>query len=467
MATNKSAKKAGTILIVEDDTGLQKQLRWSFEDYEVALANDQKSALDQLAKINPQVVLLDLGLPPDPDGPSAGLTVLQEVLKEAPTAKVIIMSGQTDRAYALKAIALGAYDFYQKPIKVEEIQLIVSRALQLHQLEAENRQLASARGGEALPGFVTTHPELLLLCDELRRLAATDITGLITGESGTGKEVLAQALHDLSPRRKGPLVAVNCAAIPETLLESELFGHEKGAFTGAIKQTIGKVEQAEGGTFFLDEVGDMPVALQAKLLRFLQERKVERVGGRSSIPVDVRVVAATNQSLENMIAEGRFRQDFYYRLSESEFYLPPLRERPEDAVLIAHRLVREYAKQLRRPVRGFSSDALAAILAHNWPGNVRELQNCIKRAIASSRGSNLTSQDLRLELEEGHTDTVMDLATVRMAAESRALRRAQAVANGNRSEMARLLGISRPTLYQMLKQHSLDQEATQEEGGSA
>jgi len=462
MAARKPAHQAGSLLIVEDDAGLQKQLRWSFEDYDVAVANDQESALAQLAKTNPQVVLLDLGLPPDPDGPSAGLAILQAILQAAPTTKVIMMSGQTDRAYALKAIALGAYDFYQKPIKVEEIQLIVHRAQRLHALEAENRQLAGLRGGEAMPGFITTHPELLQLCDELKRLAATDITVLLTGESGTGKEVLAQALHELSPRRKGPIVAVNCAAIPETLLESELFGHEKGAFTGAIKTTIGKVEQADGGTFFLDEVGDMPVALQAKLLRFLQDRKVERIGGRTSIPVDVRVVAATNQNLETLIAEGRFRQDFYYRLSESEFYLPPLRERPEDAVLIAHRLVRVYADELKRPIRGFSTDALAAILAHRWPGNVRELQNCIKRAVAASRGSHLTAADLRLEAPKEELEEALDLATVRTAAEGRALRRAQALANGNRSEMARLLGVSRPTLYQLLKQHSLEHDVKEE-----
>ena len=331
-------------------------------------------------------------------------------------------------------------------------------------MEAENRELAGARSGEALPGFVTTHPDLLQLCDEVRRLAPTDISVLITGESGTGKEVLAQALHELSPRRKGPLVAVNCAAIPETLLESELFGHEKGAFTGAIKTTVGKLEQAEGGTFFLDEVGDMPLALQAKLLRVIQERRVERVGGRNSIPLDVRVIAATNQNLEQLIGDGRFRQDFFYRLSESEFHLPPLRERPEDAVLIAHRLVREFAEEMKRPVRGFSSDALAAILANRWQGNVRELQNCIKRAVVASRSARLTSADLRLELPRIEDDEPINLATVRMVAEGRALRRAQAIANGNRSEMARLLGISRPTLYQLLKHHSLDQNAKQDEG---
>jgi two-component system NtrC family response regulator len=415
-----------------------------------------------MAKTRPQAVLLDLGLPPDPDGPSVGMAILQAILQTAPATKVIMMSGQTDRAYALKAIALGAYDFYQKPITIDEVQLIVARAQRLYQLEAENRQLAKARGGEALPGFITTHPELLRLCDELKQLAAADITVLLTGESGTGKEVMAQALHDLSPRRKGPLIAVNCAAIPETLLESELFGHEKGAFTGAIKTAIGKVEQADGGTFFLDEVGDMPVALQAKLLRFLQERVVERIGGRHSIPVDVRIVAATNQNLNDLIAAGRFREDFFYRLSESDFHLPPLRERPEDAVLIAHHLVRLYADEQKRPARGFAGDALAAILAYHWPGNVRELQNSIKRAVAVSPGPNLSAADLRLALPEEDAEEPLDLKAVRMVAEGRALRRAQAIANGNRSEMARLLGVSRPTLYQLLKQHAMEQQASQE-----
>ncbi len=462
MAARKTAKKDGALLIVEDDSGLQKQLRWSFEDYDVAVAGDQDSALAQLAKTRPQVVLLDLGLPPDPDGPSAGMAVLETLLRAAPATKVIVMSGQTDRAYALKAIALGAYDFYQKPIKIDEVQLIVDRALRLHQLEAENTQLANARGGEALPGFITTHPELLRLCDELRQLATTDITVLLTGESGTGKEVMAQALHDLSPRGKAPLIAVNCAAIPETLLESELFGHEKGAFTGAIKTTIGKIEQADGGTFFLDEVGDMPAALQAKLLRFLQERVVERIGGRRSIPVDVRIVAATNQNLDELIAAGRFREDFYYRLSESNFHLPPLRERPEDAVLIAHRLVRLYADEQKRPARSFTGDALTAILAYHWPGNVRELQNSIKRAVATSRGPNLSAADLRLALPEKEAEEPLDLKAARMVAEGRSLRRALAIANGNRSEMARLLGVSRPTLYQLLKQHAMEQQTDQE-----
>ena len=453
-ADKATEKTADGLMIVEDDPGLQKQLRWAFEDYRVAVAGDQESALKALAKDKPQVVLLDLGLPPDPDGPSVGLAILQAILSAAPEVKVIMMSGQTDRAYALKAIALGAYDFYQKPLKIDEVKLVIARAQRLYRLEEENRQLAHRKGGEGVPGFITTHPDMLRLCEELKQLAATDIAILLTGESGTGKEVMARAVHELSPRKKGPFIAVNCAAVPETLLESEFFGHEKGAFTGAIKTTVGKVEQAHGGTFFLDEIGDMPAALQAKLLRFLQERVIERIGGRKPIPVDVRVVAATNQDLDARIAAGAFRADLYYRLGEGVLELLPLRQRPEDAVLIAHQLVRLYGAEQKRPARGFAADALAAILAHDWPGNVRELQNTIKRAVAASSAANLSAADLRLAAPEEAAE-VLDLKEVRMAAEARAIRRAQALANGNLSEIARLLGISRPTLYHLLKQHGL------------
>ena len=446
MLTMAKEDEAPALLIVEDDPGLQKQLRWSFEDYQVAVAGAEKEALAARQRLRPQVVLLDLGLPPDPDGPSAGLAILQALLAADPSLKVIMMSGQTDRAYALKAIALGAYDFYQKPIKIEEVQLIVERAWRLYRLEAENRRMAAALGaggsaGEPLPGFVTTHPELVRLCEELARLARTDITVLLTGESGTGKEVLARAVHEVSAR-KGPFVAVNCAAIPETLLESELFGHEKGAFTGAHATQVGKVEHAAGGTFFLDEIGDMPPALQAKMLRFLQERMIERIGGRRSIAVDVRVVAATNQDLPSAIAEGRFRQDLYYRLSESDIHLPPLRQRPEDAVLIAHRLVRRFAEEQKSPVRGFTQAALTAILTHTWPGNVRELQNAIKRAVAAARMPLLTPADLRLTPSEGAAaaEEILDLKRAREEVDHRLLRRVQALTDNNRTEMARLMG---------------------------
>lgn len=444
------------LLIVEDDSGLQRQLAWTFDDFEVFRAQDRKSAEEALARARPSVVLLDLGLPPDADGPSEGLATLQAVLRASPESKVIMMSGQTEREFALKAVALGAYDFYQKPIDEDEIRLIVSRAQRLFELEQENRKLTRDQGGPTLSGVLTSNPEMLEVCRDVAGLAATNVSVLINGESGTGKELIARALHDLSPRAKGPFIPVNCAAIPENLLESEFFGHEKGSFTGAIKTTTGKVELANKGTLFLDEIGDMPMPLQAKLLRFLQERTIERVGGHKQIPVDIRVVAATNQDLSTLIEDGRFRQDLFYRIGEGVIEIPPLRERIEDAALIANKLVRDYAQELSRPVRGISPTAMAAILAHNWPGNVRELQNCLKRAVASATNSMISARDLRLGGEKEAAEGPLTLKQARAEAESKALRQALAIADGNISEAARLLDTSRPTLYNLLKQHNIE-----------
>jgi two-component system, NtrC family, response regulator len=386
-------QKRSKLLLVEDDLGLQRQLAWTFDDCEVFRAQDRATAEAVLDRERPSVVLLDLGLPPDADGPSEGLATLQAVLQASPESKVIMMSGQTEREFALKAVALGAYDFYQKPIAEDEIRLIVGRAQRLFELEQENRKLAQRQAETPLPGILTSNPEMLEICRDIAGLAATNVSVLINGESGTGKELLARALHYLSPRANGPFVAVNCAAIPENLMESEFFGHEKGAFTGAIKTTTGKVELANKGTLFLDEIGDMPAPLQAKLLRFLQERTIERVGGHKQIPVDIRVVSATNQDLPQLIERGSFRQDLYYRISEGVVDIPPLRERLEDAALIANKLARDYAQELGRRVRGLSPAAMAAILAHSWPGNVRELQNCIKRAVASAADPIISARD--------------------------------------------------------------------------
>ncbi len=449
-------QKRSKLLLVEDDLGLQRQLAWTFEDFEVLRAEDRATAENVLKREKPSVILLDLGLPPDADGPSEGLATLQAALRASPESKVIMMSGQTEREFALKAIALGAFDFYQKPISVDEIRLIVGRAQHVFELEQDNRRLAQRSTGGPLPGFVTTNPQMLEACQDILGLAATNVTVLITGESGTGKELLARALHQHSPRAQGPFVPVNCAAIPENLLESEFFGHEKGAFTGAIKTTVGKVELANKGTLFLDEIGDMPIALQAKLLRFLQERMIERVGGHKQIPVDIRVISATNQSLQRLIAQNGFRQDLYYRISEGVVAIPPLRERIEDAALIANKLTRDYAQELGRPIRGISGEAMATILAHSWPGNVRELQNCIKRAVASSAGPLLSTRDLRLATEPPSEEGPLTLKQARFNAEGKALRRALAVANGNISEAARLLDTSRPTLYQLLKEHNIE-----------
>jgi two-component system NtrC family response regulator len=449
-------RKSLTLLLVEDDLGLQRQLAWTFDDFEVLRADSRASAEQALERERPSVVLLDLGLPPDADGPSEGLATLQAVLRASPDSKVIMMSGQTEREFALKAVALGAYDFYQKPIAVDEIRLIVDRAQRLFELEQENRKLARRQAGTPLPGVLTSNPEMLELCRDISGLAATNVSILINGESGTGKELLARALHELSPRAKGPFVAVNCAAIPENLLESEFFGHEKGAFTGAIRTTTGKVELANKGTLFLDEIGDMPPPLQAKLLRFLQERTIERVGGHKQIPVDIRVVSATNQDLQGLIEKGAFRQDLYYRISEGTVQIPPLRQRLEDAALIANQLARDYAQELGRPVRGLSPAAMAAILAHPWPGNVRELQNCIKRAVASAASPIISARDLRLGGESESADGPLTLKQARFDAESKALRQALAIAEGNISEAARVLDTSRPTLYHLLKQHDIE-----------
>jgi two-component system NtrC family response regulator len=448
--------KRPKLLIVEDDLGLQRQLAWTFEDFEVFKAEDRPAAENVLKREKPSVILLDLGLPPDTDGPSEGLAMLQAALRASPDSKVIMMSGQTEREFALKAVALGAYDFYQKPISVEEIRLIVGRAQHVFELERENRRLAERPSGAPLPGVLTTNPDMLETCQDIASLAVTNVSVLIIGESGTGKELLAHALHQLSPRAQGPFVPVNCAAIPEQLLESEFFGHERGAFTGAIKTTIGKVELANKGTLFLDEIGDMPTPLQAKLLRFLQERTIERVGGHKQIPVDIRVISATNQDLQQLIAKGEFRQDLYFRISEGVVHIPPLRKRIEDAALIANKLTRDYAGELGRPIRGLSPGAMAAILSHAWPGNVRELQNCIKRAVASAAGPMISARDLRLGPEPEIVERPTTLKQARFDAEGKVLRQALAIADGNISEAARLLDTSRPTLYQLLKEHNIE-----------
>jgi two-component system, NtrC family, response regulator len=449
-------QKRSKLLLVEDDLGLQRQLAWTFEDFEVLRAEDRATAENVLKREKPSVILLDLGLPPDADGPSEGLATLQSALRASPDSKVIMMSGQTEREFALKAIALGAFDFYQKPISVDEIRLIVDRAQHVFELEQDNRRLAQRSALTPLPGVVTSNPDMLEACRDIVGLAATNVSVLVVGESGTGKELLARALHQLSPRSQGPFVPVNCAAIPEHLLESEFFGHEKGAFTGAIKTTIGKVELANKGTLFLDEIGDMPTPLQAKLLRFLQERMIERVGGHKQIAVDIRVVSATNQDLQQLIAQSSFRQDLYYRISEGVVKIPPLRERIEDAALIANKLARDYAQELGRPVRGVNAEAMATILSHNWPGNVRELQNCIKRAVASSAGPQISTRDLRLAAQPVTDEGPLTLKQARFNAEGKALRQALAIANGNISEAARVLDTSRPTLYQLLKEHNIE-----------
>jgi putative PEP-CTERM system response regulator len=439
------------LLIVEDDAGLQRQLRWAYDDYEVIVAGDRREAVDAVRAEEPAVVTLDLGLPPDPDGVSEGFATLAEILRLKPDTKVIVASGHGARESALRAIAEGAWDFYQKPIDIDALGLIVARAFHVHALEEENRRLATAPR-EALGGLITAAPEMLKVTGMIERVASADVSVMLLGASGTGKEVLARGLHEKSGR-KGQFIAINCAAIPETLLESELFGHEKGAFTGAVKTTEGKIELADGGTLFLDEIGDVPLPLQVKLLRFLQERVIERVGGRKPIAVDTRIVCATHQDVDAMVAGGTFREDLYYRLAEIVVRIPSLAERTGDPVLLAKHFLHHYAKTMNRPVTGLSPDALSAIDAWGWPGNVRELENRMKRAVIMADGKSVTAIDL--DLAERDTPDPINLKAVRESADRKAIRHALARAEGNISNTAKLLGISRPTLYDLLKNYDL------------
>ncbi|HMQ71312.1 MAG TPA: PEP-CTERM-box response regulator transcription factor [Rubrivivax sp.] len=450
-----SADKTPPLLIVEDDLALQKQIKWSLDAFECVTAQDRTSALLALRRHQPAVVTMDLGLPPDPDSTSEGFRLLEQMLEIDAWVKVIVLTGQNEQANALRAVAMGAYDFLAKPFEPELLALIVSRAYRMWELQGENRRLQAVAHPDAMAGLTTRDPEMLKICRLIERVAGSDATVMLLGESGTGKEVLAQGLHQAS-RRSGKFVAINCAAIPENLLETELFGHEKGAFTGATKTTVGKIETAHGGTLMLDEIGDLPLALQAKLLRFLQERTIERVGGRQEIAVDVRVVCATHQDLKAQIVEGRFREDLYYRLAEIVVEIPPLRERNGDAVLLAHAYLRRFAHEQRRGVLAFTEDALRAIEAHRWPGNVRELINVVKRAAIMAEAGRVSAADLGLRPPEApppqapveHTD--LDLRTIRERAERDAIVTALARANGNVLRAAEMLGVSRPTLYDLM-----------------
>jgi two-component system NtrC family response regulator len=442
------------LLIVDDDTGIQRQLRWGLEDYEVFVAGDRDQALAVFRAEVPPVVTVDLGLPPDPDGATEGLALLEELLKLAPETKVIVVTGNEGRDHALRAVASGAYDYYRKPIVLEELALLIKRAHRLFALEDENRRLAAAQSKAPLNGFVTANPDMIRICRLVEKVAPTNVTVLLLGESGTGKELLARALHDLSPRAPKAFSAINCAAIPENLLESELFGHEKGAFTGAIRQQKGKVELADGGTLFLDEIGDVPLMIQVKLLRFLQERVFERIGGRQQISVDVRIVCATNQNLEQLIKQGKFREDLYYRLTELVLTIPRLADREGDPELLAQIFLNKFAKEQGRNIRGFTSEALAAIAAHPWPGNVRELENRMKRAVIMCEGNRVTPRDLDLA-QPDEVPEVLNLAQAREEAERREIPRALSRAEGNITVAAKLLGISRPTLYDLLRQHKI------------
>jgi len=448
------SKEQKILLVVEDDEGLQRQLKWAYEGYEVVCAGDRASAIDALRAYEPSVVTLDLGLPPDPDGTDEGFAVLQEILRLKPDTKVIVASGHGARESALKAIGMGAYDFYKKPVDIDDLGLIVARAFHLHEIEDENRRLESGSATTVLGSIITASPEMLKVAKTIERVASADVSVMLLGASGTGKELLARAVHEKSERR-GEFIAINCAAIPENLLEAELFGYERGAFTGAVKSNVGKIELAEGGTLFLDEVGDIPLPLQVKLLRFLQERVIERIGGRQPIAVDTRIVCATHQDLEAMIADGRFREDLYYRLAEIVVKIPSLAERPGNAALLARHFVNRFGRELKTGVQALSPDALAAIDAYAWPGNVRELENRLKRAVIMADGKTVTAADLDLNSSESDEAEAINLRAACEVADRKAIRQAMSRTDNNISGAAKLLGISRPTLYDLLKQYRL------------
>ena len=451
------SEKPRTLLIVEDDPALQKQMRWAFDARETIVADDRESAIAQLRRHEPAVVTMDLGLPPAPDDVTEGFQLLREILALAPDTKVIVLTGQHDRENAVRAVGLGAYDFFAKPFEPELLELTIERAFRMHDLQVENARLAAV-GSSPLSGLLTRDPGMLKICRTIEKLASASVTVALLGDSGTGKEVLARALHVLSPRVTERFVAINCAAIPDTLLESELFGYEKGAFTGAVKQTLGKIETAHKGTLFLDEIGDLPLPLQAKLLRFLQERVIERVGGRDEIPVDVRIVCATHRDLKAQIKAGLFREDLYYRLAEIVIEIPPLSAREGDAVLLAHAFVQRYAHENGRGSMALTEDAINAIDAHPWPGNVRELENCLKRAVIMADGNRITADDLGLEAVEEDFER-LNLRHVRDEAERRAVLRVLARTNNNVARAAEILGISRPSLYDLMNRFDLKKEA--------
>jgi two-component system, NtrC family, response regulator len=445
-----TSEKPRPLLIVEDDPALQKQLRWSFDKFEALTASDRESALAQIHRHNPAVVTMDLGLPPEADSVSEGFLLLEQILAIAPDTKVIVLTGQNDQANALRAVALGAYDFFAKPFEPELLALTIDRAFRLFDLQRENRRLQALQHPPALSGLLTRDGEMLRTCRTIEKVANTNATVLLLGESGTGKEVLARGLHEASSRKTERFVAINCAAIPENLLESELFGYEKGAFTGAAKTTLGKIETANRGTLMLDEIGDLPHTLQSKLLRFLQERVVERLGGRNEIPVDVRIVCATHQDLKALIKEGRFREDLFYRLAEIVITIPPLRDRTGDPALLAHAFVNRFAREQSRGNLTLSDDATRAIEAHPWPGNIRELENCIKRAVIMADGPQITREDIGLTQAIDDESGFINLRQVRDDAERVAVVKALGRANDNLVRAAEILGISRPTLYDIM-----------------
>jgi two-component system NtrC family response regulator len=443
------------LLVIEDDAALAAQYRWTFPGCRVLLAANRAQALGLAGREEPEAALLDLGLPPDAEGVAEGFATLDELHALCPALPIIVVSGQGQREHMLRAIARGAYDFCEKPVDAAVLRTIIDRALRLRALEAENQRLAAMPQKSPIRDIITADPTMLGVCRTIERLAQVAVPVLLLGESGTGKEALARALHELGPRAKGHFIAINCAAIPEALLESELFGHERGAFTGAVRQVVGRIEAAHGGTLFLDEIGDLPPALQAKLLRFLQDQVIERVGGRVPIRVDVRLVSATNQPLEEQAAAGSFRADLLYRLNTMTIRIPPLRERGQDSLLLARWFLARHGHEFNRQLRGMDAAAEQAVLAHSWPGNVRELGNRIRRGALMADGQLLTAADMELAVVPLAPDAALDLRAIRLRAERAALETALARSHGALAAAARLLGISRPTIYALLDTHGM------------
>jgi two-component system NtrC family response regulator len=448
------------LLIVDDQDDIRTQMKWALaEDYEVALAGDRVSALALQAETHPLAVLLDLGLPPRPQEPVEGFQALGELLARAPLTKVIVITGQGEREHAIQAIEAGAYDFLSKPVDTGELRILLKRAFHVARLEQEAIAARGKADEEGFEGMLGTSAQIQQVFTAIRKVATTDAPVLLLGESGTGKEMAALAVHRRGARRDGPFVAINCSAIPETLLESELFGHEKGSFTGAHAQRKGRIEMAAGGTLFLDEIGELPAAIQVKLLRFLQEQRIERVGGRAEIGIDTRVIAATNLDIRQAMDEGRFRDDLYYRLAVVVIRMPALRERPEDILFLAKAFLRKFAGENRRPLAGFSRHALSAISQYAWPGNVREMENRIRRAVIMAEGRQIGVADLDLEpvaLASGLK--VRTLKEAREQLERDMIERSLGRNKGTISAVAEELGISRPTLYELMEKLAIRRE---------
>jgi two-component system, NtrC family, response regulator len=440
------------LLLVDDDDEIRDQMKWALaSDYEIFEAADRAGALTHVRQIRPPVILLDLGLPPDVDGASEGLAILRESLNMNPLAKVIVITGNSDRAKAMTAIESGAYDFIEKPVQLDVLRVVLQRASYLANLEREHRELQQKGGQDVFEGLVGDSPQIQDIFRMVRRVGPSDVPVLITGESGTGKELVARAIHRQSARQAAAFVPINCGAIPETLLESELFGYERGAFTGASQQRKGRIESAQGGTLFLDEIGDIPLALQVKLLRFLQEHEIMRLGGKDAIDVDARILAATNVDLRKAINEGRFREDLYYRLCVVTVAVPPLRDRPSDIPLLARTFLLRFSDELKKSLKGFTPQAVEALTAHGWPGNVRELENRVKRAVVMAEGRYVTPENLELQIT-GSPDAAT-LKASRDHREKELVRLAMEKAEGNVTRAASYLGVSRPTLYQLLARY--------------